>query len=238
MQVRRVRPSYDENNPFSKSPANCSRTPASSDPLTQGILTPTGNAPRPKFPKTLHPNAYIPGSWTQAKELCYASKLPQLSGSFQKKPAIEEPESEHECTTDNSTRTTEISKSTNADLLEQETLHMAGPLLDNSAILDLSVLRPQRGMTSVENAVPLASFWQFDTSEDTDECSLMQILSHELESLEREDSRKSLWGMLKEMTLGPSESEYLEQHPWALYTPQNESDEESGSSRFLRLMVV
>lgn len=217
-------------------------------------------------PIALHPNACIPGAWTNVKDLGFASKLPTTIQPVQwgkkqrlppKIPMVEESEEEFfessetldtenvniELTLDSENANIELtldSDNVNFDIWEPQNHttshhfceshiyiepHMTEPLPDIS-LLDLSILGSQKGTTNVTNAVPLASAWEFNSCQESDECSLLHILTHELEHLDDEQPGKSLWGILKQITFGLSDTEYTKEYPWAKYLRVDGEDDE------------
>lgn len=223
--------------------------------LNQFQLVQTKNKVERITPIALHPNAYIPGAWTNVKDLGFASKLPTTVQPVQlgikqrltpKFPIVEESEEEFfesSETLDTGNVNIELtldSENVNIDNWKSQNHttfhpfceshiyiepHMTEPLPDFS-FLDLSILGSQKGTTNVTNAVPLASAWEFNSCEESDECCLLHILTHELEHLDDEQPGKSLWGILKQITFGFSDTEYTKEYPWAKYLRVDGEDDE------------
>jgi len=206
--------------------------------FNDGNLRPLGL----QLPLPVHPNAYIPGAWTNTKDLGYVSKSNPielkrpLSRRF---PPIDEAieeffEAGNICEKENIATSHGFSglvshqnqKSChnlgssanlrNLDQFKDIEPHMTAPL-PNISKLDLSLLNSQKDTTNVSNAVPLAGAWEFNSCEESDECSLLHILTHELEHLDDANQTKSLWGILKQMTIGLNDEEYFEEYPWSRY---------------------
>ncbi|KAM9918064.1 hypothetical protein OXX59_008918 [Metschnikowia pulcherrima] len=106
--------------------------------------------------------------------------------------------------------------------------HMTEPLLPDGSPLDFSGIRQYRGETNIYSTTPLARVWEFSSSTDKHEYSILNILADEFENLDtvQNEPKQGLWSSIKKYTVGLSEDEYDEQYPWAKYC--NRSLSESG----------
>lgn len=164
--------------------------------------------------------AAIPGSWSGSKGNSFAANSP-LTKSVS--PALPE---NFGCNIPICTKSDKSAKSQPLARRVAES-HMSGPLLPEDAELDFEPLASQKGMTNVSSAIPLASVWEFHASEGNDECSLLHILTHELENINLKQPDTSVWAVLKGLAFGLGDEEYEAEHPWAKYTIRESSGSDS-----------
>lgn len=182
-------------------------------------------------PRAVNPNAFLPGTWIQPRKafrklrtIDRELEVAQQELDFLKTLAKEEDSDEY-YEASLALPGPKTSESGCMPLyLHHIKPHMTAPLLDDSAPLDLSILLQEKGPSSVQAAAPMAHVWEFDPCNRDDECSLLHILSEELENLDIEDPKQSVWEILKEVTVGLNEIEYDKKYPWAKYVQDSEDD--------------
>lgn len=144
-------------------------------------------------PSALHPNAQISGPCKNTKDLGVTSKLPNAIYPFNpsvrrpvssKFPVVEEEICEASDTLENKENIHIFDKETvdiddwpshahSVRFSQSRTYvepHMTEPL-PNVTHLDLSILSSQKAIASVANAVPLASVWEFNSCEESNDWS-------------------------------------------------------------------
>lgn len=101
---------------------------------------------------------------------------------------------------------------------------MLGPLLDDSAELDFSILKDERSKVNTYAAAPFAQV--YNPVNDGYESSLMNLLKEEIDNLDAADvaPKRSFWGTLKELSFGLTDDEYNKKYPWAKYAVRGLSE--------------
>lgn len=91
-------------------------------------------------------------------------------------------------------------------------------LLPDGAKLDFSPINHCKYSSVAKTAAPLASACEF--SPGNDELALLHILSSEMQFLQVQPSEPTFLGLLKDLVLGISDSEYLQRYPWSSYVQE------------------
>lgn len=175
-------------------------------------------------PKPIHPNAYVPGKWASLKNGILATRLPKIAGAntAMEVSLSDENDEFFEATDANFVPHGDNSKAYGAEP------HMLEPLVPDGTPLDLSPLKHQKWSSGALSAFPFAGANHLHICDESDECSLLHILNHEVEQLDAEDPSRSLWGSLRAIAFGLNDQEYEQEFPWAKYVQREyrETDHE------------